>query len=85
MALPSTKIGPSAGMEFISSPHIRESKTVIMDSGFQVLDSQFFFSVEPWTPDSNRYRDAACSVSCIPDFKAQGFRFHSKNGLDSAS
>ena len=51
MALPSTKIGPSAGMQFISSPHIRESKTVIdsgfhaVDSGFQVLDSSFFFQL----------------------------------------
>ena len=40
MAFPRSKIGPSAGMQFISSPHVRESKAVI-DSGFHAVDSVF--------------------------------------------
>ena len=65
---------------FFISPNVKESKIVLDsgfadgDSGFQVLDSGFF-SVEvrfgipivSWIPDS---------LICIPDSKAQDFRFH---------
>ena len=49
-AFPTTKREPSDGIQFISSPHVRESRSVIdsgfhaVDSGFQVLDSGFFVS-----------------------------------------
>ena len=56
-------------------PHVRESKT-ILDSGFYAVDSGlrslsvklgFLISNVSGIPDS---------LSCIPDFKAQGSKFH---------
>ena len=47
-----------------------------MDSGFNVLDSEFLVS-GIWILDSNRQWILG-SLSCIPDSKAQGTGFHSK-------
>ena len=52
-----------------------------VDSEFDVLDSEFFFSGD-WIPDSNRKQD---SLSRIPDYRAQNSGFHDTNFLDSGS
>ena len=52
-----------------------------MDSGFQVLDSSFLsVELEFWIPIVSGIPD---SLSCIPDSKAQGSRFHQQKFPDS--
>ena len=71
----------------VSSPHIRESRTVLdagiqaTDSGSQVMDTGFFVS-GTWILDSNRQWDPDFWI-CIPNSKAQDSRFHENKFPDS--
>ena len=70
--------GGGFGEQF-KSPHVRQSRAVLdsgfhaMDSGFQLLHSEFLVSGTNWIPDTNRFRHSGF-VKLYSGFQSPVFR-----------